>query len=103
LVLKGEEILSEVLEQVYNSLLIGEIPQMWLEVSYPSIKPCGSFVKDLSLRLGMFQKWVNEGSPNVFWLSGFFFTQSFLTGILQNYARKYKVEIDTLVFKFDFQ
>lgn len=51
LALKGEALLSEQLEKVYNSLLIGEIPKMWLTVSYPSLKPVASYVKDLCLRL----------------------------------------------------
>ncbi len=99
--LKGEVLLSEQLESVYNSLLIQEVPAMWLKHSYPSLKPLGSYIRDFCLRLQTFEQWIEEGPPHVFWISGFYFPQSFLTGILQNYARRYKVEIDTLNFDFE--
>jgi dynein heavy chain len=67
------------------------------------MKNVATYIKDLCLRLQTYQNWVNNGPPKIFWISGFFFTQSFLTGVFQNFARKYKLEIDTLVYDFDFK
>lgn len=41
-----------------------------------------------------------KNSPQAYWISSFFFPQGLLTAILQTHARKTKIDIDSLSFKF---
>jgi len=97
---KGLVLMSEDLDKVGKALFDGKVPAMWLKKSFPSLKPLGSYINEVIERAAFFKNWVDNGLPVTFPLYAFFFTQAFLTGSKQNFARSEKIEIDMIDFDF---
>lgn len=99
--IKGLVVMSEDLENVFRALLVNVVPAMWAKRSFLSIKALPAYIVDFQRRIDFIQHWAENGAPRSYWISGFFFPQSFLTGVLQTYARRRVLPIDSL--KIDFQ
>lgn len=100
--LKGLVAMSTELDAIASSIALNQVPKSWASVAYPSMKPCSSWVLDLVERIQFVNRWIDYGQPAVFWISGFYFPQAFLTGSMQNFARKFHYPIDTIGFNFNF-
>jgi len=97
----GFIVMSSELDAMYLSLTNGVVPGNWTKVAYPSLKPLTSWFEDLIARMVFMNNWLTCGNPNAYWISGLFFPQGFLTGVLQTHARQYKIAIDELAFAFE--
>jgi dynein heavy chain len=98
--LKGLVVMSEDLEKLSNSIFDNQVGKLWADKGFLSLKPLGSWIEDLIARVRFLNDWIANGTPRIFWMSGFFFPQAFVTGSLQNYARKKTIAIDKLAFRF---
>nr|CAD7394770.1 unnamed protein product [Timema cristinae] len=98
--LKGLVVMSQALEEMSHSIFTNAVPNMWANRAYPSLKPLGAWVKDLQQRIEFLKGWIDDGIPPLFWISGFYFPQAFLTGTMQNFARKCVISIDSIDFNF---
>ena len=98
--IKGLVVMSSELDSMYISMINSKVPANWEKVAYPSLKPLMSWFRDLLERVEFLEHWLVHGQPSCFWISGFFFPQGFMTGVLQTHSRKHKVAIDYLNFSF---
>ena len=98
--IKGLVVMDADLDAMYTSLLNNQVPGLWTKVSYPSLKPLAAWKVDLIFRCEFFQKWIAESHPSSNPITAFFFPQGFMAGVLQTFARKYAVAIDSLNFGF---
>ncbi|MCQ2818640.1 MAG: hypothetical protein MJ252_15335 [archaeon] len=89
LAVKGTEVMSPQIEMVYHSFLNGQVPTLWADNAYLSLKPLSGWIIDLIKRFQFMTSWLYDGPPKSYWMSAFFFNQGFVTSIYQTYAVKY--------------
>jgi dynein heavy chain len=98
---KGLIVMTAEIEAVGKALYTNEQPEMWSKKGPLSLKSLSDWTLDLVQRCGFFMDWFESSkSPIIYWISGFFFPQAYLTAALQNYARKMLFAIDSLSFGF---
>jgi dynein heavy chain len=99
--IKGEVLMSDELDNMYICFTNNVVPDNWALVAYPSLKPLASWFLNLIARVEFMQSWLVNGRPKVFALPYVYFPQGFMTGALQNHARKYQLPIDELQFTYE--
>lgn len=89
LAIDGTIIMNENLRDALDMIYDAKVPLIWRKVSWPSAT-IGFWFTELLERNEQFNKWVFEVKPNVFWMTGFFNAQGFLTAMRQEVTRAHK-------------
>jgi dynein heavy chain len=91
LAIAGTVALSGDLIQALDSLFDGRIPSLWLKKSWEAAS-LGSWFTGLLARHAQLEKWLLNGRPKAFWLTGFFNPQGFLTAMKQEVSRRHAAD-----------
>ena len=88
---------SEIIAEISR----GEVPTSWLARAYPTARRLTPFLEDLGKRVEYFRGWVGKGEPKSFWISAFFFPESFVAvAVRAGYSKKSKGGIEKLWLDF---
>eukprot|EP00163_Fabomonas_tropica_P031142 TRINITY_DN730_c0_g2_i1.p1 TRINITY_DN730_c0_g2~~TRINITY_DN730_c0_g2_i1.p1 ORF type:complete len:4569 (+),score=1602.08 TRINITY_DN730_c0_g2_i1:399-14105(+) len=93
LAIGGTIVMSSQLIDILNALHDARVPASWEAVSWPSTS-IGFWLNDLLGRINQYTSWLEDGRPRVFWMTGFFNPQGFLTSMMQEMCRKNSWPLD---------
>ncbi|KAG2382014.1 hypothetical protein C9374_005806 [Naegleria lovaniensis] len=88
LAIDGAIIMSAALSDVLNNIYDGRVPDIWKKYSWES-PTIGLWFSELQSRHEQLYKWLTEGRPNSFRLTGFYNPQGFLTAVQQEVTRSH--------------
>ncbi|XP_072307391.1 dynein axonemal heavy chain 5 [Eucyclogobius newberryi] len=86
LAIDGAIVMSDELRNALDGLFDARIPGAWLRLSWASAS-LGFWFSEFLERNLQLNAWICSGRPNMFWLTGFFNPQGFLTAMRQETTR----------------
>ena len=91
------------MEKLMDSIYLNRVPETWAKLAFPSTRPLGSWMDNLSHRLLQLNQWKEEPTtiPKITFLNRLFNPQSFLTAIKQVNSRKTGTELNKLYIQTD--
>jgi len=103
LAFKGELTMTEKMEALMGAIFLNQIPAPWAKIAYPSTRGLGSWLDNLKQRLDQLNLWKEDPTriPGVTFINRLFNPQSFLTAIMQVYAREKQQELNKLAVQTD--
>ncbi|XP_047354238.1 dynein axonemal heavy chain 5 isoform X2 [Vespa velutina] len=106
LAIEGTIVMSQGLRKSLDSMYDARIPEKWLKISWESAT-LGFWYTELLERDHQFRHWCTHGRSKVFWMTGFFNPQGFLTAMRQEVTRAHKgwaldsVVLQNLITRFN--